>query len=610
MKKNIWIIVLIVANLAAIIWVVIRFLNLSYPIVGHDYSLTIPTMLDAYLHYHLNGISIEWYTPTIGGGVPVFPDPNNGQFSILALLQLLVNPWLAVIVSSAIYIILGGIASYYLFRHVLKLHWTSSILGMVFFSANGFEIERIAVGHLGYHIYPLIAILLVALMDTSMRDWVAGLLFSVVMAMLVYGSGYFIIVVFGFVSLIAFPLVYLYNPALISWKRTGLVLAWAAVGTLLLTASKLAAVYAFIRFFPREIADNYKIIGPVQGLFGIVLQLMGTMNTTPLFWLMGVDTKYLTAYIVAASGAEYGLWELDMSLSPVLFGIIVIGFYSFLRRTRKPILALTKDKKWIAFIFLIFSIWLTIEFILAKGLIYPWLRRLPILGSLHVNPRFTLAFLFPLAILAAIIYNRWISGWSSRKSIPVFIGINLLTLLPLLTYLTLPGRLQQRNYDITDSYKIYNDMQAGDDFTITAIESQLTNTQALERRVSNLAPYDPIFGYSLENFRPEIKPGSIWEITDGYYNMTNPSGYVFPEVNHTRLFERIPVSQKGQLEAFAAHRQPDWKIPLYQQILDWVSGISFCSVILILILYGISRAFGKGTDSHLFLPFIKNEKTD
>ena len=60
--------------------------------------------------------------------------------------------------------------------------------------------------------------------------------------------------------------------------------------------------------------------------------------------------------------------------------------------------------------------------------------------------------------------------------------------------------------------------------------------------------------------------------------MTNPAGYVFPEINGTRPFERIPVSEKDKLEAFASHLDPGWKIPLYQQILDWLSGLTAAGV--------------------------------
>ena len=589
MKKIRWAPILVIANLVLISWVVIHFLNLSYPMVGHDYSLAIPSMLDTFLHYQVNGFSIQWYTPTFGGGLPAFPDPNNGQFSLLALLPLLVNPWQVVIISSIVYIALGGIASYYLFNRVLKLHWTSSILGMIFFSANGFIMQRIAVGHLGYQTFPVIAILVIALLDSSIPKAISGLIFSLVVAMLVHIAGYFLIVVFGLAILIILPLVYLYKPALFSWKRILTILSIGGIVALVISASKLAAVYAFMRFFPRQIADHYQTSGILAGLIGIVLQLLGTMNLTPLFWAARLDPNLLGGYLISATGAFYGYWEFDMSMSPVVFGIVIIGIYSFLRKPKKYPNLFAVNKKWIAWILLIFFIWLTIEFTLAKGFMYPLLQKLPLLSSLHVNPRFAAAFLFPLALSAAVIYNGWAAKWSGRKSVLLFLAVNLLTLIPLSTYFMIKTDLQNRSYDITESQEIYSLIRSGDNLTITGIVSGVGNTDALLLHQSNLQPYWPIFGYLLESFHPEIVPGSIWDISDGYYNMTNPSGYVFPELNGTRPFERIPVSEKDKLEAFASHKQPDWKIPLYQRILDWFSGLTVLAGMFTLAFVGIKR---------------------
>ena len=589
MKKTWWPVIILLSNLVLISLVVIAFLIRAYPMVGHDYGLAIPILLDTDLHFRLNGLMIQWYTPSFGGGLPVFPDPNNIQFSLLSFFTLLVQPLQAVMISTAIYIIAGGLASYLLLKRVLKLHWTASILGAVFFSANGFMLQRVAVGHLGYIIFPLIAILLLALLDTSLHWSFAGILMALVFAMMLHQAGYFIPVVFGLTLLISLPLIYIYRPGSIVWKRLVFGALLAGGLSLVMSASKLAAVFAFMRFFPRQIADSYPTTGILQGLFGIGLQLAGTMTLAPLLNLIGSTPALLPNYLISVTGAHYGFWEFDMSLSPIVIGILVVGIYSFLRKPRQHTGLFTSQKRWIAWILLAFFTWLTVEFILAKGVIYPYLRDLPILGSLHVNPRFTSAMIFPLGMLAAIIYNRWVSGWSNRKAIVVFFIVNVLTLVPLSNYFMIQYDLQARTYDMTESEKIYSSIHAGDTFTITGIADNTDNTQALYYHLSNLDPYDPIFGYNLENFHPEIKVGSIWETSDGYYNMTNPTGYVFPELNGTRPFERIPVSQKDELEAFASHKQPDWKIPLYQQILDWVSGLTVLVGSLILVFIGMKR---------------------
>ncbi len=580
----------LLSNLILIDFVVMLFLNRTYPMIGHDYRLALPHLLDVSLYYRVNGLSLEWYTPSFGGGLPVFPNPNSIQFSLPALLTLLVQPLQSVMISTFIYVVAGGLACYFLFSRVLKLHRTASILGAVFFSSNGFIMQRVAVGHVGYQIFPLIAILMVTLLDSSLSGSVAVLLFALVVTMMIHQAGYYLLVVFGLSLLITIPIIYIYKPNSFSWKRLFLVTLWGGGLALVMSASKLAAVFAFMRFFPRQVADNYPTTAALKGLLGIIFQLLGTMNLAPLFKLIGSDPALLQNLMNSVTGAPYGYWEFDMSVSPVVFGIITIGIYSFLRKPQKYPHLFTGNKKWLAWILLIFFTWLTIEFILAKGLMYPLLQKLPILSSLHVNPRFAATFLFPLALFAAVIYNSWAAKWSGRKSVLIFLAVNLLTLIPLSTYFMIKTDLQDRTYDVTKSQEIYNLIRSGDTLTITGIVSGVENTDALLLHQSNLQPYEPIFGYQLENFHPEIVPESVWEISDGYYNMTNPSGYVFPELNGTRPFERVKVGDEQNLTLFLNHQQTNWKIPVYQQVLDWLSGLTFVAVVFVLLVFFGRRA--------------------
>jgi hypothetical protein len=576
------------ANLVVINWVLIRFVAFHYPMLGHDYAYAIPQMLDTFIHYKVNGLSIQWYTPSFGGGLPAFPNPNNSQFSILEVLTLWMSPWQAVILSTIFFVSVGGLASFYLFRKVLDYHWTTSLLGMVFFSANGFIMERVTVGHLGYQTFPLLALILVLLLECSLPWGAAALIFALVVTLIIHQAGYSLIVIFGLSLLLILPLVYILRPKVFSWKRIVGIIGVGGGVALLMSASKLAAVYAFMRFFPREMADTY-LTTPLLGLFGILLQLLGTMNLVPLLWVARVDPALLPKYMVFTTGAGYGYWEFDMSLSPVVFIILIFGLYNFLRRPRGYFQKLVADKRWLAWLSFFLFTWIAIEFTLADGWLYPYLRKLPILGSMHVNSRFAVVFLFPLVLAVAALYNRWIVKWPGRRIAQVFALVNILTLLPLGTFFLLRNDMQRRSYNLLTSDEIYTSIRAGASIEITAISLEENETQALSEQVSNLNIYEPIFGYLLEDFRPEAKPGSVWNVSNGFFNMTNPAGYVFPEINGSRPFERIPVSEKDKLEAFVNHRQPEWKIPLYQQVLDWASGLTFVVVVAGLAVFGLRR---------------------
>lgn len=140
-------------------------------------------------------------------------------------------------------------------------------------------------------------------------------------------------------------------------------------------------------------------------------------------------------------------------------------------------------------------------------------------------------------------------------------------------------------YDIAGPQRVYEEIQAGDSFEITGIgRPEGNNTGALLYRTSNLNLYEPVFGFELENFHPQVTEGSVWNDSDGFYNMTNPIGYVYPELNNSQPFERFRVEDRKTLELFVKHIQPEWKIPGYQKALDWISGIAFVATLAFLLI--------------------------
>ena len=578
----------IVLNIIIINGVVLGVLNLRYPLVGHDYTLALPSLLDTALHYRLNGLSIQWFTPTFGGGIPAFPNPNNGQFSLFSFLAIILSPWQAVMLSAVIFVSAGFLACYYFFNHTLKLNWTSSILGAIFFSANGFVITRIATGQLGYSSFALLAFLLFILFDKSLPVKIAVTLFGLLLAMYIYSAGYFIIIIFSLSILMLLPLFFLYRPDLCQWKRLFFIVAVGGVLGIIISASKLAATFSFMRYFPRLMADNYPT-SFFGGFLGIILQLLGTTNLVPIFILGGMDPSTYPTFTRAATGTHYGMWELDISMTPVVFIIVLVCMVKFIHNPRKYFNIFNNNQKKIALLLCFFFTWIAIEFTLAKGIVYPALRLLPILSSLRANVRFTGAFIFPLAFFSAAAYNHWSKTWDKKKLLRTYLLVNLLAVLPLGSYFLFNKDMFWMFYDIAAPQKVYEDIVTGKSFEITEIGTpEGRNTGALLYRTSNLNLYEPVFGFDLENFHPQVENGSIWKISDGYYNMTDPTGYVYPELNNNKPFDRFRVEDKQTLELFAKHLQPDWKIPVYQRILNWVSGLSFLSALIYLVFYGIN----------------------
>ena len=195
MKKRLIYNLLIATNILLIIVFLVQYTNATYPMVGHDYRLFISRLLDSHLYYKANGLSIEWYTPNFGGGLPAYPNPLQMQFSLPQLITWFVNPYSAVLISAGIYIAIGFLVTYLFLYNILELQPLSAILGADFFLINGFLIERVVVGHVNFLTFPLIIIPVYVIFNSKFPNWIAGVLISLTGAALVYSGGVYIAVI-------------------------------------------------------------------------------------------------------------------------------------------------------------------------------------------------------------------------------------------------------------------------------------------------------------------------------------------------------------------------------------------------------------------------------
>lgn len=106
-------------------------------------------------------------------------------------------------------------------------------------------------------------------------------------------------------------------------------------------------------------------------------------------------------------------------------------------------------------------------------------------------------------------------------------------------------------------------------------------------------PYEPVFEYDLKSFAPELHTGSVWDESDGYFNLTNPASLVYATENNAYAFERIRVSDWEQMEDFVNHRQPDWARPPLQGTLDFLMAIGAIVVPILLAGYFIPRTINR-----------------
>jgi hypothetical protein len=567
---------LIVLNILVIALFVIQYTSATYPIVGGDYRLFGSRLLDSLLHYKVNGFSIQWYTPSFGGGLPAYPNPLQTQFSLPQLFTFFVNPWIAILASSVIYIIIGFWITFRLLRDVLEFKPLSAILGANFLITSGFFIEQLVTGHADKITFPLIVVPVYALINRKIPAWLAGVLISLTGAILLYSGGEYIGVICLFTIIITLPVVYFLNPSLLAWRKVVPVIIWGSVFTLLLCGSKLYAVTAFVKYFPREVNDHY-FVDWYMSIGGLVFQLVGIMTTLPILNLIGKSSLVYVVRLTQWTGSPYGFWELDSSISPALIFLLICGIGIAL--SHKPHIDRSNlVKKGVAGICLIVAIVLVVQFSTARGFLFEAMKGLPLLKSLRTNTRFVSAFVLPLALLGAKIFDHLITRKSSTKSIPAYIFLNGISLVSLWAYYLLPMGIQGRYFDIQNVLDTYTKVRAGDKFPVNKIISNMNDYEVFQAQASNVTGhYDALLGEN--SFHPLVHDGSVFDIDVGFYNMTDPTGYVFPRENDSKIFSRIPVSDYGKLVEFLNRRQPDWKLPLAQIVLDWAAGLTFILVI-------------------------------
>jgi hypothetical protein len=313
------------------------------------------------------------------------------------------------------------------------------------------------------------------------------------------------------------------------------------------------------------------------------------MMLEPVLLITKTNPELLSGALSNITGARVGIWETDIGLSPVLiiflFTVLAAAIANFRRNTHPN----WKRSVPTGFILLVFAVWITIEMTFAKGIIYTSTKHLPILRSLHVNVRFAAAFMLPLIIIGTFELHQFFHQKQKQSYFPALV---LLTIASLFSYFSLASDVHTREFNVSSSNVIHEKIRSGNRFPISDI-ADINPRVGFSENASSYRPYEPIFGYHLEEFTPEIHYGKILETSDGYFNMTNPASLVFPEINNTHPFDRIKVDERDKLEIFLQRGQPGWNIPTTQKILNVLSFVTFIFCVGALVMTLITTAIGK-----------------
>ena len=528
---------------------------MRFPFIGHDYANFLPRLLDGRWHMIHGGLTPYWYTPHLGGGLPVYGNPEDGFYSLVQWLSYFLNPWIALQTGSVL-ALSAGYAGWHLFgRDVLRLQVPWAHVYALIMVANGFYMLHMAVGHFTYHTFPLLGwwawVLFERRRDTLWSLTGKAVLFSIVVGCIFYAGGHFAVFLGLLLTLFMLPfeLILCGEPVRTRLRVLLPRLALCGTGALLLCASKLMAVYSLMRFFPRT-AGLPHFPADISILSFIAKSLWAIPQHEALF-----------------AGAFWGPHEQSVFLSPVTLIGLVVGiplFAGFLRRRRSP------SRRILQGILLCYVLVLLVfctQLIRGYGLLVdPLFAHFPF-SSMRVSQRFTLLPAY-FAAAGGVWSLSFVLRRLPKKETMVAAALCLGTTVACFAFSLYPILHQlamQYNYAAF----------------VSLLEKARTDSASPVERIGDFSDVGAVAGRDsrddqLVGNNNIVRTGPVQMVWNGAFNMMNPSCYQFPGENHCRPGDRITLADRENLDRFRRGLPTSWKISSLQYIANLLSMAMVC----------------------------------
>ncbi len=432
------------AGLATVVGSLCAWVSWFYPRLGLDYASVLPAMYemrDAFARF--GRLDVD-FSPFRCLGLPVFANPNAFVWSVFHLFALGLSELRGVVAGAATILTCGYLGCVMLLRGLGV--GTGLAAGLaVAWCVQGFCASHLLAGHVSYVQLALQPLLLWLLIQKA-PSWIGLGAAAFWLAHFVYTSGYYLLLT-GVPSLLLAAAVLerlvperLERRGLGGARTVARNLAWAGPLALAMSAPKLLAVLDFTALFPR--LTHLDRIATWKALVYTASQYL-----VPVPY----DVRRFT-------GWWYGNWEAyEMILPGVAYWL---GWTVWVHRRDVPV----------ARVGAIVALLLALGTVLSSGVLAPVFSALPLLQSLHVNPRWNALVLLPFFALAVgTIGTLPPRAWPSARWVAAL--WLLAALVP---------------FQLTDP----RDMQI-----------EYTDGQGIDAARHRLGfCYEPIFGYRLEHF--------------------------------------------------------------------------------------------------------------
>ena len=547
--------------LLTLLGIVLWALNFTYPLIGHDSLLFLPKLLAGKWHFARHGLAPFRYTPHFCGGLPMYGNPQDMFYSLPQFFTFILDPWRGIQASILIAMLLGYFGWYRFGKDVLRFPSSWAHLLALITLSNGFYLLHMVVGHLTFHTVPLLGLLLWMLYDcrpdTLRTLSVRASGFALTSAYALY-AGYPIVLVFAaMAAILLLPLDLLLSEHRRERFRLIFIRALLCGGAaLLFGASKLVAIWSFMRFFPRLYPFDVFTEKSASALLFIARS----------FWYIPQGR-----FLFEPAGVQWGTHEYSMFLSPVTLmgllrgGALLIRKKEWVRMHKRLFAALA-----------LYAVLLTIFFAQVTrgyGVIPTLLQALPLLQSLHVTSRFL--YLFSLFVSAAGIFciHACLRAWNMQKWERLcLIFANVLTLIALpIAYLPLLQSSELGSSVDYESIRVQLHPPTYLDRPVAYVQEGKLDVQHVIDGTTATRCFEPLFGYHGEHWTTSLTEGPAESETEGSFNLLNPACFQYPEENFCKPGDRIATSDRENFENFRKGKSVSWNLSRLQMVSDWVS---------------------------------------
>ena len=565
--------------------------------IGSDYSFFLPYLLEGWFWYLQNGLaSVPWFTAAFCGGQPLYADPQALYFSVPQLLVLLVDPLKAVHLTVLVFAVAGFAGFYFILRDPFDVSAYPAALGATLFMFNNFYLAHMIVGHLGFHAIMLVPWVAWAAISRPGVRWTDEIPRALVGGLCVgywIHAGMAVMLLPAVLSVVALCLtlgLIRARPELAAGRSLAIVALGLALG-----AGKLAAGLAYVSNVDRA---SYPMPGFDHWIRAI------EMVPLLLFWNVENVLRLASEHVVGGRvRLDRHEFEFGISLLPAELLLIAAACWLIRAAVRRRIIARLGRSQW----FCLGALALLWAAVIASNVFSPAvqavLKALPIVKQQSLMLRWIWILIPPVILwsVLALEYAPYLSRW---KAVVALGGIGAVLAFNLIQN---RSTYEREAYSPDEIVQVYQRVAAGHPapavsrivFSVQGgqtMASVLSRNGAFTRGASQLACYNPIFGYFLEGLRVGVlHPGNVMDPVDGQLNLKNPACYLFPRENGCRPGDHFLVSQQSEARALAERRPFGFRMSWMQRLADAISLAALLGSVIALIVWLTSKPRRRGT---------------